>query len=113
MTREVFVYYLQRFLLPVVRPGQVLVLDNYVVHKGTVVRELVREAGCELVFLPSYSPDLNPIEQAFAKIKASLKRAAAVTLETLSVAVRRALDAVSLSDIQGFFRSAGVVEEWL
>lgn len=106
-TGEVFEYYLEHLLLPALRPGQVLVVDNFSAHKGPRVRELVEVAGCGLVYLPSYSPDLNPIEPLFGKLKASLRRAAALTLSALSMAVREALDAVTLFDIQGFFSLLG------
>ena len=76
-TREVFEVYLERFLAPALRPGQVVVMDNLLAHKGEDrVRDLIEERGCEVVYLPPYSPDLNPIEQAFAKLKTLLRRAA-------------------------------------
>ena len=76
-TREVFEVYLEHFLAPALRPGQVVVMDNLSAHKGDRVRDLiVEERGCEVVYLPPYSPDLNPIEQAFAKLKTLLRRAA-------------------------------------
>jgi transposase len=71
-TREVFETYLERVLVPSLRPGQVVVMDNLSSHKGSRVRELIEERGCELIYLPPYSPDFNPIEEAFAKIKALL-----------------------------------------
>jgi DDE superfamily endonuclease len=71
-TREVFETYLERVLVPSLRPGQVVVMDNLSSHKGSRVRELIEERGCELLYLPPYSPDFNPIEEAFAKIKALL-----------------------------------------
>ena len=71
-TREVFEAYLERVLAPSLRPGQVVVMDNLSSHKAARVRELIEERGCELMYLPPYSPDLNPIEEAFAKLKALL-----------------------------------------
>lgn len=103
MTIEVFVYYLTEILLPTLAPGQVLILDNFVIHHNQRVRELAEAHGVELLFLPSYSPDLNPIEFAFSKIKGIIKRAEARVLTALSAAVKQALDAVSLADIRGFF----------
>ncbi len=103
LTREVFEYYLRELLLPSLGSGQVLVLDNYVVHKGEGVEQLASERGVELRYLPAYSPDLNPIESMFAKLKAHLKRAAAMTLTALSLATKAALDAVTLTDVQGFY----------
>src|SRR5215208_6269311 len=76
-TREVFEVYLEYFLAPALRPGQIVVIDNLSAHKGGRVRELVEERGCEVLFLPPYSPDLNPIEEAFAKLKELLRRAGA------------------------------------
>lgn len=102
-TREVFEFYLERLLIPA-WPGQLLILDNYSIHHGGRVEEIVKAAGCDLIYLPVYSPDLNPIELAFSKVKALLKRAVATTFETLSKAIKEALDNVSLTDIQGFFR---------
>lgn len=106
-TREAFEHYLAAMLLPMLSPGQVLVLDNYVIHKRARIETLVREAGCNLMYLPAYSPDLNPIEMMFSKVKTLLAKTAALTLPFLSLAVRKALDAVSLSDIQGFLRASG------
>ena len=103
LTRAVFEYYLRDILLPCLTPGQVLVLDNYVVHKGDSIEQLAAERGVELRYLPAYSPDLNPIEPMFWKVKACLKKAAALTLSALSLATKAALDTVTLVDIQGFY----------
>ncbi len=106
-TREVFEVYLERVLAPSLRPGQVVVMDNLSSHKGSQVRELIEEKGCELRYLPPYSPDLNPIEEAFAKLKALLRRAGARTYEALIEAMGRSLDAVTASDARGFFEHRG------
>jgi transposase len=106
-TAAVFEAYVDQVLAPVLRPGQVVVLDNLVAHKGERVRELIEERGCELLFLPPYSPDLNPIEEAFSKVKGSLRRTGARTRETLIEAIGRALDAVTAKDTQGFFEHCG------
>jgi transposase len=106
-TREVFEVYLEYFLAPALRPGQIVVMDNLSAHKGGRVRELVEERGCELLFLPPYSPDLNPIEEAFAKLKALLRRTGARTREALIEAMGRALDAVTARDARGFFEHCG------
>ncbi len=106
-TREVFEVYLERALAPSLRPGQVVVMDNLSSHKGSQVRELIEEKGCELRYLPPYSPDLNPIEEAFAKLKALLRRAGARTYEALIEAMGRSLDAVTASDARGFFEHRG------
>jgi transposase len=94
-TREVFEAYLERALAPSLRPGQVVVMDNLSSHKGPRGRELIEARGCALLYLPPYSPDLNPIEEAFAKLKASLRGAGARTHEALVEAMGRALDAVT------------------
>jgi len=80
------------------RPGQIVVMDNLSAHKGGRVRELVEERGCKLLLLPPYSPDLSPIEEAFAKLKTLLGRAGACTREALIEAMGRALDAVTARD---------------
>lgn len=84
-----------------------MVMDNLSAHKGGRVRELVEERGCKLLFLPPYSPDLSPIEEAFAKLKTLLGRAGARTREALIEAMGRALDAVTARDAQGFFEHYG------
>ncbi len=106
-TREVFEVYLEHSLAPALRPGQVVVMDNLSAHKGGRVRKLVEERGCELVYLPPYSPDLNPIEEAFAKLKALLRRAGARTFEALIGAMGRALDEITHRGASGFFRHCG------
>ncbi len=105
-TREVFEAYVEHVLAPSLRPGQVVVMDNLSSHKGGRVSELIEERGCELLYLPPYSPDLNPIEEAFAKIKALLRNAGARTREALIEAMGRALEAVT-KDARGFFEHRG------
>jgi transposase len=106
-TREVFEAYAERVLAPSLSPGQVVVMDNLSSHKGGRVRELVEGRGCELLYLPPYSPDLNPIEEAFAKLKTLLRKTGARTREALVEAMGRALDAVTASDARGFFEHRG------
>jgi transposase len=89
----------------------VVILDNLGAHKGERVRELVERKGCELLYLPAYSPDLNPLEQAFSKIKAILRRAQARTRETLVWAIERALDAVGRWNALGWFAHCGYPHE--
>jgi transposase len=105
--RGVFEAYIERVLSPELRPGQVVVMDNLTAHKGERVRELIEEQGCELPYLPPYSPDFNPIEEAFAKIKALLRRAAARSREALVQTMGAALDAVTAQDAHGFFEHCG------
>jgi transposase len=106
-TREVFEAYLEQVLAPTLRPGQVVVMDNLSAHKGGRVKEIVQARGCELLYLPPYSPDFNPIEQAFSKIKGLLQRAGARTRESLIEAMSLVLEAVSAQDAQGFFGHCG------
>jgi transposase len=74
--------YVEQFLIPTLKPGDVVILDNLGSHKGQAVREAIRKAGAKLFFLPPYSPDLKPIEQVFAKLKTLLRKAAERTIET-------------------------------
>jgi transposase len=103
----VFEAYVERFLAPSLRPGQVVVMDNLGAHKTDRVRELIEGRGCELWFLPAYSPDLNPIEEAFSKVKGHLRRAAACTREALVEAMGEALSAVTPRDAEGWFAHCG------
>lgn len=108
LTGAHFEAYLEQFLLPQMRPGQFLVVDNLGAHKTVAAREACRKAGVWLVFLPPYSPDLNPIEKAWSKLKAWLRKAAARTLEALDGALVAALRAISPLDARGWFQAAGL-----
>jgi hypothetical protein len=99
--------YVRDLLIPSLRPGQVVILDQLNVHKGAAIRAAIEDAGCHLLLLPSYSPDFNPIEQAFAKIKAHLRAAAARTFDDLVAAIGVALAAVTPTDARGFFAHCG------
>ena len=92
---------MEHFLAPTLKEGQIVVMDNLQVHKSARVRELVEGAGAEVLFLPPYSPDLNPIEEAFSRVKGILRRIGARTREALVEATGRALDAVSRQDALG------------
>jgi transposase len=105
-TRAVFEAYVEQALAPSLREGQV-VMDNLSAHKGGRVKELVEGRGCELLYLPPYSPDLNPIEEAFSKVKALMRRAEARTREALIEAMGKALGAVSARDARGFIEHSG------
>jgi transposase len=106
-TREVFETYLEGVLAPSLSPGQVVVMDNLSSHKGGKVREIVEGCGCELLYLPPYSPDFDPIEQAFSKIKGLIRKAQARTREALIEAMGLALEAVSAREARGFFDHCG------
>ena len=106
-TAVVFEAYVEQVLAPSLRKGQSVVMDNLGAHRPKRVRELIEERGCELVYLPPYSPDYNPIEEAFAKIKNLLRKAAARSKEALVEAIGAALFAVTAADVRGFFEHAG------
>jgi len=110
--RESFSLYLEEVLCPALRRGQIVVMDNLSVHKSKRVRELIEGRGCELWFLPAYSPDLNPIEEAFSKAKGILKKAKARTLQALFEATATALSAVGEEDARGFFGHCGYLTIW-
>ena len=104
---EAFEAYVEHFLAPSLCTGQVVVLDRLGAHRTEKIRELVEARGAELLFLPSYSPDLNPIEEAFSKIKQLVRKADARVCEALVEAIGRALAAVTIEDGAGWFAHAG------
>jgi len=106
MDGEVFTAYLEHVLCPELRPGDTLILDNLSTHKVPSVSRLLSGCGAQVRYLPPYSPDLNPMEQAIAKLKAHLRQAAARTLAEILGAVAQALDSFSPSHCQAFFRYA-------
>jgi transposase len=106
-TKGVFEAYVERVLVPTLQPGQVVVADNLAAHKGEEVRELIEGRGCSLLFLPPYSPDYNPIEEAFSKIKGLLRGTRARTREALIEALEEAISAVTAQDARGFFKHCG------
>ena len=107
-TKVVFEAYVEEVLAPSLRPGQVVMMDNLGAHRGERVRELVEARGCELLFLPPYSsPDFSPIEEAFSKIKALLRKVEARTGGDLVGAIGRALSAVTNQDSKDFFGHCG------
>jgi transposase len=106
-TKVVFEAYVERVLAPSLRAGQVVVMDNLSAHKGEKVAELIEARGCEVLYLPPYSPDYNPIEEAFSKMKALLRGTAARTREALIEALGAAISAVSPADALGFFEHSG------
>jgi transposase len=101
-TARVFETYVERVLAPTLRKGQV-VLDSLSAHKGERVRELIEGRGCELLYLPSYSPDFNPIEEAFSKIKNLIRKVEARSRETLLETIGAAISALSAQEARGFF----------
>lgn len=106
-TARVFETYVEKVLVPSLRKGQIVVMDNLGAHRPKRIRELIEQQGCELLYLPPYSPDYNPIEEAFAKIKNLLRKATARSKEALVEAIGAALSAVTSADARGCFEHAG------
>jgi transposase len=106
-----FLAYVQQVLVPTLRPGDVVIMDNLGSHKSVAVREAIEAAGAKLRFLPPYSPDFNPIENAFAKLKALLRRVAARTKDILWRAVADAIEAFAPAECANFFTAAGYEPE--
>jgi transposase len=104
---ESFSLYVREVLAPSLKSGQIVLMDNLSVPKSAWVRELIEERGCLLWLLPSYSPDMNPIEEAFSKVKNLIRKAKARTLQALFAVTARALEAVSEEDARAFFENCG------
>ncbi len=105
-----FQIYIERILVPTLRPRQLVILDNLSVHRQPPIRAAIEAAGCRVLFLPSYSPDFNPIEMAFSKVKAYLRRVGTRTKETLEAAIADAIDLITTEDATGYFRHCGYTE---
>jgi transposase len=104
---ERFRLYVEKVLAPTLRPGDIVIMDNLGSHKGKAVRRAIREAGARLLLLPKYSPDLNPIEQLFAKLKHWLRKAAQRTVPTVCDATGEILDAITSTECANYFINAG------
>ena len=107
MTGEPFRAYVDRFLAPSLSPGEVVVMDNLAAHKVAGIREAIAAVGASILYLPPYSPDLNPIEQLFAKLKALLRKAAARTRDTLWTTIGQLLDAFGPDECRNYLRNCG------
>lgn len=107
INRIAFETYVARVLIPDLRPGDIVIMDNLSSHKGPRVREMIEAAGAALLFLPPYSPDFNPIEMAFAKLKAALRKAAARTVQALWDAIADAIEAYTPQEYRNYFNAAG------
>ncbi len=107
MTGEVFRAYVEQMLAPALLPGDVVVMDNLPAHKVAGIKEAIRAAGASILYLPAYSPDLNPIEQLFAKLKALLRKAAARTQDALWDTIGSVLDAFTPAECQNYITNAG------
>lgn len=109
MDAAAFRAWIGQVLVPTLEPGDIVVMDNLPAHKQAAVRIAIEARGAELRYLPPYSPDLNPIEMAFSKLKAMLKKAAARSVEALWHAIAQALPSISKKDCEGYFETAGYV----
>jgi transposase len=107
MTGAAFLAYVRQLLAPTLRKGDIVVMDNLPAHKITGVRQEIEAAGAKLLYLPPYSPEFNPIEQAFAKLKALLRKAAARTIDALWAAIAAALDAFTTQECANYFTNSG------
>jgi transposase len=104
---ESFATYVEKVLLPTLRPGDIVIMDNLGSHRGKIIRQLIRSAGAKLFLLPKYSPDLNPIEQVFAKLKHLLRKAAARTVETVCAAIGELLGSFTRDECANYFKNSG------
>lgn len=104
---EWFLAYVQQLLVPTLSPGDVVIMDNLGSHKGRAVRRAIRQAGAHLIFLPPYSPDLNPIEQVFAKLKALLRKAAERTVEATWRRIGQLLDRFTPTECANYLKNSG------
>ena len=104
---EKFLLYVEKLLVPTLRPGDIVIMDNLGSHKGRAVRKAIRSAGAKLFFLPKYSPDLNPIEQVFAKLKHLLRKAAARSFDAVCAAIGQLLDSFTHHECANYFANSG------
>jgi transposase len=107
MNSQCFLAYVEQVLVPTLRPGDIVILDNLAAHKSPAVRDAIEAVGASIRFLPPYSPDLNPIENAFAKLKALLRKAAALSVDQLWTAIAQAIDTFSPRECANYFAAAG------
>ena len=104
---ELFEMYVEQIFAPTLHPGEIVIMDNLSIHKRQKVRELIEAKECHLLFLPAYSPDFSPIEEAFSKIKSVLRSIGARTREDLQDALEQACATITASDSHGWFRHCG------
>jgi len=107
MTAAWFLAYVEQVLVPTLAPGDIVILDNLAAQKSAAARDAIEATGARMLFLPPYSPDLNPIENAFSKLKALLRKAAARTLEQLWNAIAQAIDAFTPTECANYLAAAG------
>jgi len=108
---EMFVAFVKQFLIPKLKPGQIVVMDNLQPHKSPQVDRLIESVGASVMRLPPYSPDFNPIEMAFSKLKAFLKKIAARTIDDLWAAIAKAIETFTPDECQNYFAAAGYDRE--
>lgn len=107
MNGNLFLTYIEQVLVPTLSPGDIVIMDHLSSHKGRAIRQALRKAGARLFLLPKYSPDLNPIEQVFAKLKHLLRKAAARTRETVSAAIGELLNSFTPDECANYLRNSG------
>ena len=107
INRQTFTAYIEQFLVPTLSPGDIVIMDNLGSHKGPAIRKAIRAAGARLIFLPPYSPDLNPIEQVFAKLKLLLRKAAKRSVEATWKCIGQLLDAFPPHECANYLRNSG------
>jgi len=107
INRIAFETYVEKVLVPELKPGDIVVMDNLSSHKGPQVKAMIEAVGASLLYLPPYSPDFNPIENAFAKLKALLRKAAARTIQGLWAAIGRLIDTFTPAECANYFAAAG------
>jgi transposase len=105
--RSAFEQYIEQILAPSLQRGQIVIMDNLSIHQGKRVRQATLEKGCQLLFLPAYSPDLSPIEEAFSKLKTALRRIGARTQDALWEAIAQVLPTITAQDARGWFAHCG------
>ena len=104
---EIFGFFIEHYLAPVLTPKHTVVMDNVPFHKSTVIQNAIRETGANILFLPPYSPEFNPIEEMWSKLKCLLRKLQARTMITFKSAIKKAYDSISQSDLLGWFKHAG------
>jgi transposase len=104
---DCFLAYVEQVLVPTLKPGDVVVMDNLGSHKGKAVRAAITKAGARLIFLPAYSPDLNPIEQTFSKIKSVLRKTMGRTIAEVEAAIKQVIPQISPEECRNYFQNAG------
>lgn len=112
INRAAFEAYVEKVLVPELHPGDIVIMDNLSSHKGPRTRAMIEDVGATLLFLPPYSPDFNPIEKAFAKLKAMLRKAAERTVEALWFTIGRILDTFTAAECANYFAAAGYDPDW-